>query len=167
MALPVVTHLFRLCDDPELRFAASGGAVARLRLAANANRKNENGEWEKSDELFVNATAFGAQAEAISEAGLTKGQEVIVSGRLRTNAWEDQEGNKRSVIEMRLDSIGPTIRPQRRGDGAPPNPGAHPSVARAQQGIGYGQQGGTGAPQDDPWAGGGGGFGGSGDQPPF
>ncbi|MBB4931820.1 single-strand DNA-binding protein [Lipingzhangella halophila] len=158
MALPVVNHTFRLCAEPEMKFGQSGAAVMRLRLAANANRKNQDtGDWEKSDELFINATAFGPHAEAIAEANLTTGQEVLVSGRLRTNSWEDQDGNKRSVVEMRLDSIGPTIRPPRQGGNG-----------QSQQRGGYGQQGGTGQPGDgDPWAGGGAGFGGSGDAAPF
>lgn len=116
MALPTLTHTFRLAAEPEMKFSQSGTAVMRLRLAANANRKNQDtGEWETSDQLFINATAFGDMAESIAEANLATGQEVLVSGRVRTNAWEDQDGNKRSVVEMRLDSIGPTIRPARGG----------------------------------------------------
>lgn len=108
MSLPTVTHTYRLAAEPETRFSANGSPVTRLRLAANANRKNDAGEWEKTDELFINATAFGDQAQAIADANLSVGQEVIVTGRLRTNSWE-QDGQKRSVIEMRLDAIGPKI----------------------------------------------------------
>lgn len=139
MALPTVTHTYRLATDPEMKFSANGTAVMRLRLAANANRKTENGQWEKTDELFINATAFGDQAEAIANANLSVGQEVIVSGRLRTNSWENDQGEKRSVVELRLDSIGPKISAPRQqqsgGFGAPsaPQGGYNPAQAPQQQ----------------------------------
>lgn len=137
MSLPTVTHTYRLAAEPETRFSANGSPVTRLRLAANANRKNDAGQWEKTDELFINATAFGDQAQAIADANLSVGQEVIVTGRLRTNSWE-QDGQKRSVIEMRLDAIGPKI-----------------TVPRQQQNS-YAANGSFGqprqqAPADDPW----------------
>lgn len=158
MALPTVTHTYRLATEPEMRFSANGTAVIRLRLAANANRKTDQGTWEKTDELFINATAFGDQAEAIANANLPVGQEVIVSGRLRTNSWENDQGEKRSVIELRLDSIGPKISAPRQqqggGFGAPSAPSGGYSPAQAPQ-----QQG-------DPW--GAGGRPGFGDEaPPF
>ena len=143
MALPTITHTYRLAADPETKFLDDGKPMVRLRLAANANRKNDNGQWEKTDELFITTTAFGEQAQAIADANLSVGQEVIVTGRLRTRSWE-QDGQKRSTIELRLDAIGPKI-----------------SAPRQQSG-GFGsaptqQQGGwsptrSGPPADDPWA---------------
>ena len=149
MALPTVTHTYRIATDPEMRFSANGNPVIRLRLAANANRKTESGQWEKTDELFINATAFGEQAQAIADANLSVGQEVIVSGRLRTNSWETDQGEKRSVIELRLDSIGPKISPPRQNNG-----GGGFGAPAAQQG-GWSPARGGQAPADDPWGQGG------------
>lgn len=154
MALPTVTHTYRLAAEPEMKFSASGTAVIRIRLAANANRKNDAGQWEKTDELFINATAFGDQAQAIAEANLAVGQEVIVTGRLRTNSWENDQGEKRSAIELRLDSIGPKITPPRQQQGG----------GYGQQAGGYAANGSYGQPRqdqpapqqgDDPWGQGG------------
>lgn len=150
MALPTVTHTYRIATDPEMRFSANGNPVIRLRLAANANRKTESGQWEKTDELFINATAFGEQAQAIADANLSVGQEVIVSGRLRTNSWETDQGEKRSVIELRLDSIGPKISPPRQSNGG----GGFGSAPAAQQG-GWSPTRGGQAPAEDPWGQGG------------
>lgn len=140
MALPTVTHTYRLAAEPEIKFSNNGNAVMRLRLAANSNRKNDQGQWEKTDELFINATAFGDLAQAIADANLSVGQEVMVSGRLRTNSWTNDQGEKRSVIELRLDSIGTTIRAPRNGGGQ-----------GGGLGGGYGNQGGSGTSSSDPW----------------
>lgn len=160
MALPTVTHTYRLAAEPELKFLDDGKPMVRLRLAANSNRKTESGTWEKTDELFITTTAFAEQAQAIADANLTVGQEVIVTGRMRTRSWE-QDGQKRSTIELKLDSIGAKIsapRQQSGGFGAPSAPQGGYSPARPpQQGS---------APADDPWGQGGRpGFGD--DQPPF
>lgn len=161
MSLPSITHTYRLAADPETKFLDDGKPMVRLRLAANANRKNDAGEWEKTDELFITTTAFGDQAQAIADANLSKGQEVIVSGRLRTRSWE-QDGQKRSTIEMKLDAIGPKIsvpRQQQNGGGFG---GGQPQSYGQQGGFSGGQQ----APGGDPWGSGGRpGF--SDDQPPF
>ncbi len=110
MALPTLHGVGRLTADPELRFAASGTAVATMNLAFNSKRKNDRGEWEDDKTFFVRATAFRQLAENIAET-LTKGAEVTVSGRLETNQWEDkQTGDKRSAPAMLLDSIGPNLR---------------------------------------------------------
>ncbi|WP_017602224.1 single-stranded DNA-binding protein [Nocardiopsis lucentensis] len=157
MALPSITHIYRLASDPEVKFLDDGKPMVRLRLAANANRKNENGQWEKTDELFITTTAFGGQAQAIADANLSVGQEVIVTGRLRTRSWE-QDGQKRSVIEMKLDAIGPKITPPRQGGGFSA-PGAPSGGYQPAQPGGFGQ-----APANDPW----GGQGGNGtSEPPF
>jgi len=163
MTLPTVTHTYRLAADPEVKFLDDGKPMVRLRLAANANRKNDAGQWEKTDELFITTTAFGDQAQAIADANLSVGQEVIVSGRLRTRSWE-QDGQKRSAIEMRLDAIGPKISVPRQQQG-----GVGGGFGGGQSQRSYGQQGGGfsgGQQQGDPW----GQSGQSGfneDQPPF
>lgn len=148
MTLPTITHTYRLAADPETKFLDDGKPMVRLRLAANANRKNDNGQWEKTDELFITTTAFGEQAQAIADANLSVGQEVIVTGRLRTRSWE-QDGQKRSTIELRLDAIGPKISvPRQQQSGGGGFGGGQPQQSYGQQGGGFsgGQQ------QADRWA---------------
>lgn len=165
MALPTISGAFRLIDTPELTFAKSGTPILKVRLAANSFRKNQQtGEWEDADQVFLNGTVFGPRAEAGAEANLSKGQEVLVTGRLKTAQWENAEGEKRSAPELLIDSMGPTIRPPRRegGNGQPRQGGGY-----GNQGGGFGgQQGNQGAPAQDPWATGGG-FGGGNEPAPF
>lgn len=146
MALPILSGTARLTADPELRFGPSGTAVAKLNLAFNSRRKNQQtGEWEDGDVLFVGGTLFADQAEAAAEH-LLRGAEVAVSGRLKTRQWETKEGEKRSTVELLIDSIGPTVRGlSKKSDRAKPT---------------------TAKPGEDPWAtpATGGGFG---DEPPF
>lgn len=145
MALPSLSGAFRLIDAPELTFANSGTPILKVRLAANSSRKNQQtGEWEDADQVFLNGVVFGPRAEAGAEANLSKGQEVLVTGRLKTSQWENAEGEKRSAPELIIDSFGPTVRPSRREGG-----NGH------QQRGGYGQQSGgfsSGQQQgDNPW----------------
>ncbi|MER7014535.1 single-stranded DNA-binding protein [Saccharopolyspora sp. NPDC000359] len=110
MALPDLHGVGRLTDDPELRFAPSGAAVCTMTLAFNARRKDQTGEWVDGDSFFIRATAFRDMAEHIAES-LTKGAEVIVTGRLKTDQWEDKNsGQKRSAPSLLIDSIGPNLR---------------------------------------------------------
>jgi single-strand DNA-binding protein len=111
MSLPDITGTGRLIEDPELRFTQSGTAVCNLRLAFNSRRKNpQTNEWEDADVFYVRATAFKQMAENISES-LVKGDEVNVTGRLKTDQWEDKTtGEKRSGTSMLVDSIGPNLR---------------------------------------------------------
>lgn len=154
MALPALTVTARLVDAPELRYTPNGVAVAKMRLAANSRRLNkQTNEWEDADVWWGRATAFARTAEAIAEANLSKGELVMLRGRVKTTQWEDkQTGAKRSADEVILDDIARVIQPPRNGAGG----GAHRQ-----------------APGDDPWAAPpGGGFGGGGgaqqgDEPPF
>jgi single-strand DNA-binding protein len=168
MALPNMSGTARLYADVELRFGATGTAVAKVPLVFNSRRKNQAGEWEDADSFFVTGTLFKERAEAAAEK-LNRGDEVMVSGRLKTRSWEDQDGNKRSMTELMLDEVAPTLRTltpksQRQGSGQ----GGGFGQQSQQQGGGFGGQGqqGGNAPAGDPWAtGGGGGF--SDDPPPF
>jgi single-strand DNA-binding protein len=110
MSLPTLSGTARLTADPELRFAPSGVAVAKMNLAFNARRKNEStGQWEDGDTFFVEAVAFKQLAENIAESFI-RGMEVVVTGRLKTDQWNDkQTGEKRSKPSLLIDSIGPSI----------------------------------------------------------
>jgi single-strand DNA-binding protein len=109
MSLPVITGVARLTDDPELRYAASGTAVCKVRLAFNSRKKNESGQWEDGDTFFVDGTVFNQEAEHVAES-LQRGHEVVVTGRLKTRRYETKEGEKRSVVELMVDGIGPALK---------------------------------------------------------
>lgn len=96
-----------LVDDPELRFTPSGVAMAKLRVAVN-RRYQVNGEW-KEDTSFFSGTVWREQAESVAES-LQKGSRVLLTGRLEQRQWETQEGDKRSVVELQIDEIGPSLR---------------------------------------------------------
>lgn len=103
-----VTLIGNLVEDPELRFTASGIAMARLRFAVNRRYQDRNGEWQE-DTSFFGGTLWRDAAENAAES-LTKGMRVIVTGRLEQRQWETQEGEKRSVVEVAIDEIGPSLR---------------------------------------------------------
>lgn len=110
MTLPNLTGTGRLTADPELAFAASGTPHATISLAFNSRRKNEQGEWVNDKVFFIRGKLFHQAAENAAES-LTKGTEVIVTGRLQTDQWDDREtGQKRSAPALMIDSIGPSIR---------------------------------------------------------
>ncbi|MEV1315334.1 single-stranded DNA-binding protein [Micromonospora arborensis] len=110
MSLPPIFGTARLLDDPELRFAPSGTAVCRVRLAFNSRRKNqETGAWEDADTLFVDGTVFKQEAENVAES-LQRGSEVVVYGRLKTEQYTTREGEKRSATKLMIDGIGPSLK---------------------------------------------------------
>lgn len=102
-----VTLIGNLVDDPELRFTPSGVAMAKIRLAVN-RRWQKDGEWQE-DTSFFSGTVWREQAESVAES-LQKGARVIVSGRLEQRSWETDQGEKRSVVEISIDEIGPSLR---------------------------------------------------------
>lgn len=108
MSLPVLNGTARLIEDPELRYAASGSAVVKLRLAFNSRKKDQSGQWVDDAVFYVRGTAFGKTAENIAES-LQRGMEVVVSGRMKTESWESN-GEKREAPSLLLDSIGPALR---------------------------------------------------------
>ena len=108
MAANHVTLIGNLVDDPELRFTPSGVALAKVRFAVNRRYQDRNGEWQE-DTSFFGGTLWRDAAENAAES-LTMGARVIVTGRLEQRSWETQEGDKRSVVEVAIDEIGPSLR---------------------------------------------------------
>ena len=107
MADSTVTIVGNLTRDPELRYTTSGRGVASMGVAV-AHRYQRNGEWQE-DVSFFNVTAWAALGENAA-ASLTKGMRVMVSGRLEQRAYETKEGEKRTVVEIVADEIGPSLR---------------------------------------------------------
>ena len=98
-----------LVDDPELRFTQSGAAVANFTIASTprAFDKTSN-EWKDGDTMFLNCSVWRQAAENVSES-LTKGMRVIVQGRLKSRSYDDRDGNKRTVFEVDVEEIGPSL----------------------------------------------------------
>ncbi|MEU6208707.1 single-stranded DNA-binding protein [Streptomyces sp. JL4002] len=192
----VITVVGNLVDDPELRFTPSGAAVAKFRVASTPRTfDRQTNEWKDGESLFLTCSVWRQAAENVAES-LQRGMRVIVQGRLRQRSYEDREGVKRTVYELDVEEVGPSLKnatakvAKTTGRGGQ---GGYGGGGQQQQGggggwggsSGGGQQGG-GAPSDDPWAssapaggqqqgGGGGGWGGSSggsgggysDEPPF
>ena len=109
MADNTVTVVGNLTRDPELRFTQSGQARAVLGIAVNRRWQNrQTNEWEEQVSFF-NVVCWREMAENVSET-LTRGMRVIVNGRLEQRSWDTQEGEKRSVVEIVADEIGPSLR---------------------------------------------------------
>jgi single-strand DNA-binding protein len=120
-----ITIVGNLVDDPELRFTPSGQPVARFRVASTPRfRDNNTGEWKDGDSLFLTCNVWRQAAENVAES-LQRGMRVIVSGRLRQRNYETQAGEKRTVFEVEVDDVGPSLlrasakvtKAQRSGDG--------------------------------------------------
>ncbi|MGI9586294.1 MAG: single-stranded DNA-binding protein [Acidimicrobiia bacterium] len=103
-----VTLVGNLVEDPELRFTASGVAMARIRLAVSRRYQDRNQEWQEESSFF-GGTCWRDVAENVAES-LTKGARIIVTGRLKQRSWETNEGDKRSVVEIDIQEIGPSLR---------------------------------------------------------
>jgi single-strand DNA-binding protein len=141
-----ITVIGNLTDDPELRFTPSGAAVAKFRVASTPRFMDKaSGEWKDGEPLFLACTVWRQAAEHVAES-LQRGTRVIVSGRLRQRSYETREGEKRTVIELEVDEIGPSLRY---------------ATAKVQKmsrsgggGGGFGGGGGQGGGGnfDDPWA---------------
>lgn len=109
MALPIISGTGRLTDEVQLRFGNNGTAVATISLAFNARKRDEQGNWIDGDVFYIRGTAFKQMAESAAES-LTRGMEVVVAGRLKTDQWQDkQTGDKRSAPSLLIDSIGPNL----------------------------------------------------------
>src|SRR4051812_31781199 len=143
-----ITISGNLVDDPELRFTPSGQPVAKFRVASTPRfRDNSTGEWKDGDSLFLTCNVWRQAAENVAES-LTRGMRVIVSGRLRQRSYETKEGEKRTVFEVEVDEVGPSLR------------NATAKINRGQRGGGGGgggggfggSSGGSGGGADDPWA---------------
>jgi single-strand DNA-binding protein len=144
-----ITVIGNLTDDPELRFTPSGAAVAKFRVASTPRfMDKQTNEWKDGEPLFLSCTVWRQAAEHVAES-LQRGARVIVSGRLKQRSYETREGEKRTVIELEVDEIGPSLRY---------------ATAKVQKmsrsgggGGGFGSgggggQGGGGGNFDDPWA---------------
>ena len=107
MAANHVTLIGNLVEEPDLRFTPAGVAMAKLRFAVN-RRYQKNGEWQEETSFF-GGTLWREAAENAAES-LQKGMRVIVVGSLEQRNWETPEGEKRSVVEVRIDEVGPSLR---------------------------------------------------------
>jgi single-strand DNA-binding protein len=104
-----ITIVGNLVNDPELRFTNSGQPVAQFRVASTPRiRDNQTGEWKDGDSLFLTCNVWRQMAENVAES-LQRGMRVIVSGRLRQRSYETKEGEKRTVYEVEVDDIGPSL----------------------------------------------------------
>ncbi|CAN5530114.1 single-stranded DNA-binding protein [soil metagenome] len=149
----VITVVGNLVDDPELRFTPSGAAVANFRIASTPRQfDRQTNEWKDGDALFLSCSVWRQAAENVAES-LQKGMKVIVQGRLKQRSYETREGEKRTVVELEVDEVGPALtfatakvtRASRSGGGG-----------GGYSGGGQGGQGGQSRPQsgggNDPWA---------------
>ena len=103
-----VTIVGNATREPELRFTASGQAVATFGVAVNRRWQNRNNEWEESTSFF-DVTCWAQLAENVAES-VPKGGRVVVTGRLDQRSWETQEGDKRSKVEIVADDVAPSLR---------------------------------------------------------
>ncbi|GAA1577848.1 single-stranded DNA-binding protein [Actinomadura kijaniata] len=176
----VITIVGNLVEDPNLRFTPSGQAVASFRIASTPRFfDRQSNEWKDGEALFLTCNVWRQAAENVAES-LQRGMRVIVQGRLKQRSYETKEGEKRTVFEVEVDEVGPSLRSatakvaktQRQGGGGGFGGGG---FGGDQGGGGFGgqQQGGgfggapAGAPANDPWATGGNSGGGFNDDPPF
>ena len=106
----IITIVGNLVDDPELRFTGSGVAVANFRVASTPRMYDKNtSEWKDGDTLFMSCSVWRQYAENVAES-LTKGTRVIVTGRLKQRSYETQAGEKRTVVELEVEEVGPALR---------------------------------------------------------
>src|SRR3954449_6688458 len=105
-----ITVIGNLTDDPELRFTPSGAAVAKFRVASTPRFMDRTtNEWKDGEPLFLACTVWRQAAENVAES-LVRGSRVIVSGRLKQRSYETREGEKRTVVEVEVDEVGPSLR---------------------------------------------------------
>ncbi len=155
-----LTVVGNLTADPELRFTPSGAAVANFTVASTPRiYDRQSGEWKDGDALFLRCSIWREAAENVAES-LTRGARVIVTGRLRQRTFETREGEKRTVYEVEVDEIGPSLRYATAKINKISRGGGGGAAAPAAAG---------GAATDDPWgsAPASGSFGGGDDDPPF
>src|SRR5215472_2803223 len=105
-----ITIIGNLVDDPQLRYTPTGQAVANFRVASTPKLFDKNtNEWKDGDSLFMSCSVWRQAAENVAES-LQRGMRVIVSGRLKQRSWETREGEKRTVVEIDVDEVGPSLR---------------------------------------------------------
>jgi single-strand DNA-binding protein len=149
-----ITIAGNLVEDPELRYTQTGQAVAKFRIASTPRfRDNASGEWKDGESLFLTCSVWRQAAENAAES-LQRGMRVLVYGRLKQRSYETKEGEKRTVYEVDVDEVGPSLRSasakvtrsQRSSGGFSGGGGG------GQGGGGYSGGGGRSGPADDPWA---------------
>ncbi|RPE39810.1 single-strand DNA-binding protein [Streptomyces sp. Ag109_O5-1] len=150
----VITVVGNLVDDPELRFTPSGAAVAKFRVASTPRTfDRQTNEWKDGDSLFLTCSVWRQAAENVAES-LQRGMRVIIQGRLKQRSYEDREGVKRTVYELDVDEVGPSLlratakveKVRRNGEGYGNGSPAANTGWRNQQ------QGGNAPATEDPWA---------------
>ncbi|WP_411374815.1 single-stranded DNA-binding protein [Arthrobacter sp. MPF02] len=163
-----ITVIGNLTNDPELRFTPSGSAVANFTIASTPRTfDRQSNEWKDGETLFLRAAVWREAAENVAES-LTKGTRVIVTGRLKSRSYETKEGEKRTVIELEVDEIGPSLRYANAKVNRTQRSGGQGGFGGGNSGGGFGggnpggNQGGNSgggwgggnqqAAQDDPWA---------------
>jgi single-strand DNA-binding protein len=159
-----ITVIGNLTNDPELRFTPSGSAVANFTIASTPRTfDRQSNEWKDGETLFLRAAVWREAAENVAES-LTKGMRVIVSGRLKSRSYETKEGEKRTVIELEVDEIGPSLRYANAKVNRTQRSGGQGGFGGGNSGGGFGggnsggNQGGNSgggsqqAAQEDPWA---------------
>jgi single-strand DNA-binding protein len=104
-----VTLVGNLTDDPELRYTPNGAAVCKFRIAVNRRFQDQSGQWKDGDTSYFTINAWRTLAENAAES-LTRGTRVIVAGRLNYRTWENQDGDKRSAIEVEADEVAPSLK---------------------------------------------------------
>ncbi|WP_028653758.1 single-stranded DNA-binding protein [Nocardioides halotolerans] len=148
----IITVVGNLTDDPELRFTPSGAAVANFTVASTPRNFDKNtNEWVDGEAMFLRCSIWRQAAENVAES-LQRGMRVVVQGRLKARSYEDREGQKRTVFEIEVDEVGPSLkfatakvnRTSRQGGGGGYSGGGG-------QG-GQAGQGGQSSPAADPWA---------------
>jgi single-strand DNA-binding protein len=139
----VITLVGNLVDDPELRFTPSGAAVAKFRIASTPRYLDrQTNEWKDGESLFLTCNVWRQAAENVAES-LHRGTRVVVQGRLKQRSYETKEGEKRTVFEVEVDEVGPSLR----------NATAKiTKTTRSGGGFGGGSGGFGGPPSEDPWA---------------
>ena len=145
----IITVVGNLTGDPELRFTPSGAAVANFTVASTPRAfDRQSNEWKDQETLFMRCSVWREAAENIAES-LVRGNRVVVTGRLKSRSYETKEGEKRTVVELEVDEVGPSLRyapakvvKGQRGGGQSGGGGSYdgPSASVASQ------------PSDDPWA---------------
>lgn len=187
-----ITVVGNIVADPELRFTPSGAPVANFRVASTPRRFNsQTNQWEDGEAMFLTCNVWRQAAENVAES-LTKGMRVIVNGRLKQRSYQTKEGENRTVFEIEVDEVGPSLKfasaqvnrnpregggnfgggnyggQQQRGQQAPQQQA--PQQSQYQGGFGQSQQQAPQQPANDPWGSAppAGGFGGAADdEPPF
>jgi single-strand DNA-binding protein len=156
-----ITIIGNLVNDPELRYTPTGQAVATFRVASTPRfMDRQTNEWKDGDSLFLSCNVWRQAAENVAES-LQRGMRVIVSGRLRQRSYETKEGEKRTVYEIEVDEVGPSLRnasakvnrSARSSTGGGFGGGqSGPGGQSSQSGQGGYGGGASGRANDDPWA---------------